>query len=360
MKSLKKSYSSLLLVVICIVFCISCKKDVVTNTPDLAILQQKDIEVRDGYLSFKNDSVFRKSAERILKSDQNELDQWEKNFIGFRSYRDVFNKAQDEFELINSSTEFEKFRLKFKSVVAINPDTSIAYKLGTPLLGAIINLNGEFQIGATKYCITEEGRLVSYPAKLKMDLKAVRDISASDSSKSINVINYAFRKNTKNPTVSNALWEPFNGVINQELRYSNGRDRRLYIEVWRECVPGSEDGHDPYYFNYYIKLLQESKKTFGGWGANKTDYTMTDAQFWYQYIPQYWGIPLSNNVETAPKVTYNTVLPEYHKNNFKGAVYIPLYSGTNWGSFIWINALIHSGGVPHYNVRYSYGNIYIN
>ncbi len=63
----------------------SCKKENSSTIEKDSLAQQQDIIVEDGYLSFKNDSVFRKTANDVLSKNQQELDSWERQFSGFKS-----------------------------------------------------------------------------------------------------------------------------------------------------------------------------------------------------------------------------------------------------------------------------------
>gem|GEM_PF-4230948 len=256
---------------------------------------------------------------------------------------------------MSNQGEFVKFKSDYGTSVLINADTSISYKFGTPLLAIFTNKEGEFRIGNKMYLITEDNKLISFPIELKASSHSVRKSTISDKANGIEVRYYKAEKASKNPSVSSALWEPFNGIVKQELRYSGSR--RLYIEIWRECIPSSDHPNDPDYFNYYLKLLQQSKKIWG-WDANNTNYHMTDGRFKYQYAITTWGVPTVYTLETVPKETVNTMLEEYNNYDIRGAVYIGLFSGYNFGSFIGINALISSGGVPHNDSRYTFSNTY--
>lgn len=334
---------------------LSCKQEGLSE-PEVKFGEQlEDIKVENGSLSFKDDSVFKKVADYVLQSNQNELDHWEEGLVGFVSYRKTFNSIESRFGELQSSSDFEKFKAAYGSLVSINPDTSISYKFGTPLLAAISNKNGEFRIGQRGYLITEEGRLISYPISLKHKVSNIRSFAASDTVLDIQVRSYKMRSSGKGATISSDLWNSYYGMVKQELRVNNSNNRRLYIEVWRECIPFSGKMSVDY-FNYYVRLLQQSKKIWG-WDANNTDYYITNASLRVQYINEYWGIPTMWNLETVPKLNIYSTPADFVKQDTKGHQTIGLYSGYNYGSFIDFSALIYTGGVPNNNVRFGYGNI---
>lgn len=334
---------------------VSCKQEGLSEPEMKSEEQLEDIKVENGYLSFKDDSVFKAALNRILKSDQNELDRWEEGLAGFVSYRKTFNSIESKFGELQNSRDLEKFKMAYESVVSFNPDTSISYKFGTPLLAAISNNNGEFRVGQREYLITQEGRLISYPTSIKQKVSNIRDYAVSDSALDIQVRSYNMQSTGKGATISSDLWSSSNGMVKQELRVNNSNNRRLYIEIWRECIPSSNKMSLDY-FNYYVRLLQQSKKIWG-WDANNTDYYITNASLRVQYINEYWGIPTIWNLQTVPKLNNYFTPADFVKNDTKGHQMIGLYSGYNYGSFIDFSALIYTGGVPNNNVRFGYWNI---
>ena len=69
----------------------------------------QDITVKNGYLVFNSDEVFKQTIEKTKNMSREELDTWEKQFNGFTSMRSIYEKAIDEDEMFFESMTEEKY-----------------------------------------------------------------------------------------------------------------------------------------------------------------------------------------------------------------------------------------------------------
>lgn len=244
----------------------SCKKDTNVENSNEKLLTNAVI-VENGYLKFRDQKAFDSLGNILTKYTPQELNSWEKSLNGFNSYRSIYLNAQKEYTNVNSSEEFNLFKRKYSELVSIRPDSSLTYKFGTPYSAIFMNTLGEFKVGDQFRKYTKENSLILYKGAQK---------SESELKNTSSVIVVPIKRMlmaTKNTlSLAPPAGQAFsNGMISQKLFYNGDNNRRVYIELWYEYTPPE---HIITYGSsrLYFVVLQELKKTFGGWRSNETDY----------------------------------------------------------------------------------------
>ncbi len=132
-----------------------CKKD--SDKPD-NMPANNGIEVKNGYLVFKDTTTFIQHMEWIKQHETNPEVIYEFNKkLGFISFSEVY----DEGMRISNPSEFEKFRLKnpdcFKKIIL--EDNSVFWEMPMGSLNSFLsNKYGVFKINNTFYRLTENFR----------------------------------------------------------------------------------------------------------------------------------------------------------------------------------------------------------
>jgi len=291
------------------------------------------ITVENGYLKFRDQKAFDSLENIIINYSPQQLDAWEKTLIGFSSYRSTYLKAQNEYANVNSSESFNSFKKKYSDLISIRPDSSLTYKFGTPFSAIITNNSGELKIGDQFRKYTNESSLILYTGAHKnlSELKNSTDIKVLPIKKLLMSVRNA---QSLAPPPGNSAFG--NGMVSQYLFYSGDNKRRLYVELWVENTPPPnlvEFGSCRLYF----VVLQELKKTFGGWRSNETDYYFSNLNYTYDAFQP----PLNDNVR------YNFNLPNYSVGNATGPIIIDLGYKVGYGSSISGTGRFYSGGVPN-------------
>jgi len=225
------------------------------------------ISIENGYLKFRDQKAFDSLENIIINYSPQQLDAWEKTLVGFSSYRSTYLKAQNEYANVNSSESFNSFKKKYSDLISIRPDSSLTYGFGTPFSAIITNNSGELKIGDEFRKYTKENSLILYTGNHKnvSELKNTGNLTILPVKRLLmNIRNVKSLAPPQGSTTFN------NGILSQNLFYSGDNKRRLYVELWYEhnqpdlVTVGSS--------RFYFVVLQELKKTFGGWRSNETDY----------------------------------------------------------------------------------------
>ncbi|GGE61677.1 hypothetical protein EV200_105134 [Pedobacter psychrotolerans] len=263
-----KKLKCIVLLSICVLSIYSCKKDAVVESVNENKSLSNAISIENGYLKFRDQKAFDSLENIIINYSPHQLDAWEKTLVGFSSYRSTYLKAQNEYANVNSSESFNSFKKKYSDLISIRPDSSLTYKFGTPFSAIITNNSGELKIGDQFRKYTNESSLILYTGAHKnlSELKNSTDIKVLPIKKLLMSVRNA---QSLAPPQGNSAFG--NGMVSQYLFYSGDNKRRLYVELWVENTPPPnlvEFGSCRLYF----VVLQELKKTFGGWRSNETDY----------------------------------------------------------------------------------------
>ncbi|MCX2583101.1 hypothetical protein [Pedobacter sp. MR22-3] len=263
---INQNLSRLILLSVCITLLFSCKKDANKENVTEKTLSTA-VTVENGYLKFRDQKAFDSLQNIIINYSPQELDRWEKGLIGFNSYRSTYLKAQREYDNVNSSENFKLFKAKYADLITIRPDSSLTYGFGTPFSAIITNNSGELKIGDEFRKYTKENSLILYTGNHKnaSELKNTSNLTILPVKRLLMT-----NKNVKSlaPPQGSTMFN--NGMLSQYLFYNGDGKRRLYVELWYEhnqpnlVTYGSS--------RFYFVVLQELKKTFGGWRSNETDY----------------------------------------------------------------------------------------
>ncbi|RQO72567.1 hypothetical protein DBR40_14755 [Pedobacter sp. KBW01] len=256
----------LILSILAVISVSSCKKDANVKKPEEKLLTNA-VSIENGYLKFRDQKAFDSIGTIISNYSPKQLEAWETSFKGFTSYRSLYNNIQKEYSEVNDSKAFDLFQKKYSEVVTIRPDSSITFKLGTPYSAIFMNTLGEFKVGDQFRKYTKANSLILYTG-------AHRNESELKNTSDMTVVPVKRMLMTTNNTLSIAPppGQSFNnGMLSQRLLYNGDNKRRVYIELWHEFTPPEHlvaFGSSRLYFS----VLQELKKTFGGWRSNETDY----------------------------------------------------------------------------------------
>lgn len=264
MKNKKLAFLILLLLSMTSMF--SCKKDANQENVDEKT-SSNAVTVENGYLKFRDQKAFDSLQNIIINYSPKELDNWEKGFVGFNSYRSTYLQAQRDYNNVNSSENFKLFKIKYADLITIRPDSSLTYGFGTPFSAIMTNNSGELKIGDEFRKYTKENSLILYTGNHKnlSELKNTANLTVLPVKRLLMTT-----KNAKSLAPPQGVSSFRNGILSQYLFYSGDNKRRLYVELWYEhnqpnlVTYGSS--------RFYFVVLQELKKTFGGWRSNETDY----------------------------------------------------------------------------------------
>ncbi|MFC1223576.1 hypothetical protein ACFE6N_07185 [Pedobacter sp. BG31] len=245
---------------------VSCKKDANVENQEEKLLTNA-VSIENGYLKFRDQKAFDSIGTIVSNYSPKQLDEWENSFKGFTSYRNLYNKIQEEYATVDDSEAFKLFQKKYSEMITIRPDSSITFKLGTPYSAIFMNTKGEFKVGDQFRKYTKENSLMLYKGtqKNESELKSTSNVTVVPIKRMLMAT-----KNTH--SLAPPPGQTFNnGMLSQKLFYNGDNKRRVYIELWYEYTsPPNLVSYGS--FRMYFVVLQELKKTFGGWRSNETDY----------------------------------------------------------------------------------------
>ncbi|MFF5383582.1 hypothetical protein [Pedobacter suwonensis] len=245
---------------------VSCKKDANVGYQE-ENLSTNAVSIENGYLKFRDQKAFDSIGTIVSNYSPKQLDEWENSFKGFTSYRNLYNKIQEEYATVNDSDAFRLFQKKYSEMITIKADSSITFKFGTPYSAIFMNTKGEFKVGDQFRKYTKENSLMLYTGvqKNESELKSTSNVTVVPIKRMLMA--------TKNAlSLAPPPGQTFNnGMLSQKLFYNGDNKRRLYVELWYEYTP-SEHVITYGSSRLYFVVLQELKKTFGGWRSNETDY----------------------------------------------------------------------------------------
>ena len=266
---MKNKIKNLMLAAASVLLFAACKKEQVqVEKIDKSILTNA-VTVENGYLKFRDQKAFDSLQNVIINYSAQELGAWEKSLTGFSSYRSTYLTAQNEYVNVNSSEAYNAFKKKYSDLILIRPDSSLTYRFGTPFSAIITNNSGEVKIGDQFRKYTGENSLILYTGSHKnfTELKNSSELTILPVKKLTMLIN---NKQSLMPSTGQRYFNE--GMLSQQLFYSGDNRRRVYIELWY----GSSG-------NIYFSVLQELKKTFGGWRTNETDYYSNGVNLRFEY-----------------------------------------------------------------------------
>jgi len=94
---------------------VGCEKNEVVSEENITENIVKDIEVKDGILCFKNDSVFNATLQQVNNMNEQDFETWEKA-IGFTSYKTIKKKAIEEFTIATTEKEVIELVNKYSNI----------------------------------------------------------------------------------------------------------------------------------------------------------------------------------------------------------------------------------------------------
>lgn len=318
----------LILPILAAISIVSCKKDSNVGNPKEKLLINA-VSIENGYLKFRDEKAFDSIGSILLKYTPQELDAWENSLEGFTSYRTLLKNIQKEYINVNDSESFDLFKKKYAELVLVRQDSSITFKFGTPFSAIFTNGDGEFKIGSQFRKYTIENSLILYTGSRK-NLAELKNTSNTTVVPVKRLIMSVGNKQSLVPPAG-----PFfnNGMLSQQLFYNSDNKRRVYVELWYEHTPppnlvsfGSS--------RMYFVVLQELKKTFGGWRSNETDYYCNGVNLRFNHSgPSSGGFTDFNG-------TFNPL------QGVTGPVIYNMPSFTGQCSSVTGNARFTTGGVP--------------
>jgi len=234
----------------------SCKKDQLLVSPKTNLENNLvALKVEKDYLEFRDQKAMDSVVRILLSMTPQKLDEWENGLNGFKSYRTIFKEIQADYNNVNDQQAFTNFSKKYGGLVQITADSSITYKLGTPLSSYFINKDGHVKVGDEFREYTADNKILVY----KGDFGNVSSVKT-----------YSFKKDKGNQI---SVSGPFStGIVSQALYYNSDNQRRLHVQFWYEQLTPNPPGPERGTGRFYFIVLQELKRTFGGWRANNTNY----------------------------------------------------------------------------------------
>ncbi len=294
-----------------------------------------NITVKNGYLVFKNDEIFKQTIEETKDMSRKELDDWEKQFNGFTSMRSIYEKAIDEDEIFFESMTKEKYNElskideiphsdfvnKHKDLFVFDKDDGTfrpKMPLVKPELYALANGQRVMKI-ASEIRLFSSNYITYITDGDETKLTMAKKLTTSDKSNGIIVHNYQIRK----------VGIIKNGRLDWNLTcgcegYTSGGGQRVQGFVWESKHYGSGAYANGKIVDLYIEAINQKKNFW--WHKKRTSqlrvegfisYAITG--FYSSTIPINWttGGQLKTSIKsfytiwtqgglnTLPTITYD-------------------------------------------------------
>ena len=231
-------------------FLSSCDKEESIQSTETS----QSITLKNGMIIFNTSDDFEKTIESLMKN-QNNLDQWEKNFNGFTSMRTAYdNLSEDDMQKIASNKSSHHFRDILK--ISDDQEPEALMNIDDEVLATLVNEQGLLQIGNEVY-------------KFRYDM--LYKTAYKDLDKLANIDNYS-KADLKNNNIETfevshnyfvtELSENFKADRTCDRRYWKKDRKRLKGEQWTTNLGSLYSGAGA--------RTKHQKKTLGIWWRNKT------------------------------------------------------------------------------------------
>lgn len=312
----------------------SCKKD-------QSLVKNENIKdpvsLKNGMLVFRDTLVFREYYSKSLIPNGLKNDKLAENFV---SYKEIFDKAQEEFSNVSNQSQLELFLAKNSdNIIFNNKDMSLQSKYCNPIFMKFINSEGRFMIGNQLQIMTKSKYIIiDNPTEDKINIALSNNSSGVHQDISIRSKIQASNNKSVQQSVTGVVPT---GMINEVTYYNEDGKRRLFVQTWNEYNPAYGKYH------LYVSMFQQKKGTFGGWSNNQTDHYFNGL---IATGVAYYGIPVIDATQYASPVL------SYSWQNVTGPVSyeLPIAIGSTEpkGRYEYLRTLdltghFFSGGVPN-------------
>src|SRR5690625_7924185 len=110
------------------------------------------IEAIDRTIHFKDYYILNEFYENFSKMSEDEIIEWEKS-IGFQSFRSAMNRSANEFDMVVTPEEFERWKNKYKDIHYMDGN-EVRTRIPVFLYEIIANSEGKYYVGETNNTVS--------------------------------------------------------------------------------------------------------------------------------------------------------------------------------------------------------------
>jgi len=285
---------------------VGCEKNEVMSEENVTENIVKDIEVKDGILCFKNDSVFNATVEQVNNMNEQDFETWEKS-IGFTSLKTLQNNALEELEYVESEDDILEFVTRYADMfeIVINQDGEQELKpiVSDFIFPLLINKQGIYVSKDKCYKKTQDLLIETSTDKLeKLKLVTEKNINNLEQN------DFIVHKKTISLKTGCGIDKSYDelGIYNNTLKV---RIEFTMVQVSVGLVS-----------NYAQIKVSGYQKLFGIWCSYRTNLTLYASSYNVHYPVSYNGVwqyaDLTINVPYTYSANSKEILVKRQLNSF--------------------------------------------
>ncbi|MEQ9373671.1 MAG: hypothetical protein RIG68_00690 [Imperialibacter sp.] len=314
--------------IVALVLGFSCSQDDVSNPEPAASLPSK-INVTDGRLVFPSATVFNSTRDALSDATNDDLDNWESRFAGFKSQRSILKEIlkKDEKhkeaidnlpmedalklkETIGDDFYFDESVLSNKNILDFDEDGVFYLKIEgyAPSIEKFVNRHGLVQIGDSIFSYSE-GYIKVITDGNANKIKSLSDYN--ESNRKENVYVSTVKRETIEISLENGRSMLFNGTSDCTGYTTGGGQRVKGRAEALYSTPSGGQGTGPYIIYMYLRASNEYKGVFG-WRSKDT--SQLNINGWVDYyvttypvttITDIITLNATTNGQTVSTITYD-------------------------------------------------------
>jgi hypothetical protein len=251
--------------------------DMPNNNSDEVIIHDVSVD-KNGFLVFKDQTVYQKSSSLIDSMTDLEFQNWEQQ-IGFLSAQTFLDNVDKEFSMIENQVQYDNFKIKYSGKLIFTDEGDVNLPFYATAWSRVLSPEGIMKIGDVLYKFDEEKQI----SIIGGQYEDTKKIFSSSLDTSLVKIFYLNKNNDNNESYKSTTVPLDNKVIisrdgESKLTYSLQLINFYYNGYGStgQIIGGGAYKYTTVGYELKFTLLQKRKGIFNNWYKNTTKYYLKD------------------------------------------------------------------------------------